>query len=235
MKFNKAYSVISCKTLHNFFASCKSGKRSRILKPPFPKILTKCQLKLSQILDITLSTMFAEYKALLRQHSGYVSRVQSSITTTTDDTVSKQKMSDYTYFRSLWWKEGNIHSEAKWEEATLPYMLAEGVTLDEYERRTDEFNVHGLWEWTNYKVSVYELPLKPHEHCINAIIKEFNECCRQVNRTDVRIMGCGATRTRADNSGKEADASFRPIKPRVPAPTGSDGEVLLFFLLIWNS
>ncbi|CAG8844364.1 25088_t:CDS:2, partial [Gigaspora margarita] len=146
--------------------------------------------------------------------SGYysisnVSSVQSSITTVTDDTVSKQKMPDYSYFRSLWWKEGNFHPEAKWEEATLPYVLAEGVTLDEYESHTDKFNVHGLWEWTNYKV---ELPLPPHEICVGAIVKEFNECCREVNRT------------RADSSGKEADASFRPMKPGVPAQTGSDGK-----------
>ncbi|CAG8826214.1 18512_t:CDS:2, partial [Racocetra persica] len=30
--------------------------------------------------------------------------------------------------------------------------------------------------------------------------------------------------TRADRSGKEVDASFRPMKPGVPAPTGSDGK-----------
>ncbi|CAG8632497.1 8615_t:CDS:2 [Diversispora eburnea] len=160
--------------------------------------------------------------------SGYYSisnvSVQSSITTATDDTVSIQKMPDYTYFRSLWWTEGNIHPEAKWEEAKLPYVLVEGVTLEEYERRTDEFNVHGLWEWTNYKVSVYELPLKPHETCISAIIKYFNKSCGDADDTNARIIGFGATRTRDDNSGKEADASFRPRKPRVPAPSGSDGE-----------
>ncbi|CAG8758003.1 13077_t:CDS:2, partial [Gigaspora rosea] len=133
-------------------------------------------------------------------------------------------MPDCSYFRSLWWKEGNFHPEAKWEEATLPYVLAEGVTLDEYESHTDKFNIHGLWEWTNYKVLVYELPLEPHEICIGTIVKEFNECCRDVNRTDASIINFGATRTRADNSGKEADASFRPMKPEVPALTGSDGK-----------
>ncbi|CAG8826216.1 18513_t:CDS:2, partial [Racocetra persica] len=112
----------------------------------------------------------------------------------TDDTVLKQKMPDYSYLRSLWWKEGNFHPEAKWEEATLPYVLAEGVTLDEYERRTDKFNVHGLWEWTNYKVSVYELPLEPHETCIGAIIKYINRSCSDVDDTDASIIGLGAAR-----------------------------------------
>ncbi|CAG8587972.1 5992_t:CDS:2 [Diversispora eburnea] len=102
-------------------------------------------------------------------------------------------------------------------------VLAEGVTLDECELRTDKFNVHALWEWTNYKVSVYELPLEPHETCIGAILSEFHECCREVNYTDASIINLGATRTRVDRSGKGADASFRPMKPRVPAPTGSDG------------
>ncbi|RHZ82250.1 hypothetical protein Glove_110g117 [Diversispora epigaea] len=133
-------------------------------------------------------------------------------------------MPDYIYFRSLWWKKGNIHPEAKWEEATLPYMLAEGVTLNKYERRTDEFNIHGLWEWTNYKVLVYELPSEPHENCISVIITEINEKCNPVRRTDAKIIGFGATRTRADHSAKEADASFRPMKSEVLALTGSDGK-----------
>ncbi|CAG8614808.1 22705_t:CDS:2, partial [Cetraspora pellucida] len=99
-----------------------------------------------------------------------------------------------------------------------------GVTLDEYECRTDKFNVHGLWEWTNYKVSVYELPLEPHETCIGAITKIINRSCSAVDFTDASIMNFGAIRTRADGSGKEADASFRPMKSGVPAQTGSDGK-----------
>ncbi|CAG8740616.1 24267_t:CDS:2 [Cetraspora pellucida] len=132
-------------------------------------------------------------------------------------------MPDFIYFRSLWWIEGNIHPEAKWEEATLPYVLAEGVALDEYEHRADSFNVHGLWEWENFRVLVYELPLKPHEVCIGTIIKYFNRHCSGVDDTDASILNIGATRIRADNSGKEADASFRPMKQRVPESTGSDG------------
>ncbi|CAG8441475.1 1448_t:CDS:10 [Diversispora eburnea] len=120
--------------------------------------------------------------------------------------------------------EGNIHPEAKWKEATLPYVLAEGVTLDEYERRTDKFNVHGLWEWANYKVSVYEIPVKPRETCIGAITSEIVEKCIPVKGTNAGIIKPRSTRTRIDNSGKEADASFRPMKPRIPAPTRNDGD-----------
>ncbi|RHZ69541.1 hypothetical protein Glove_283g89 [Diversispora epigaea] len=36
-------------------------------------------------------------------------------------------------FRRLWWEEGNIHPQAKWEEAELPYIIAEGIALEEYE------------------------------------------------------------------------------------------------------
>ncbi|CAG8545430.1 6353_t:CDS:2, partial [Diversispora eburnea] len=122
---------------------------------------------------------------------------------------------DLTRLRLLWWKEGNFIQKPKWEEVTLPYVLAEGVSLDEFESRTDEFNAHGLWEWANFEVSVYELSLKPHEICIGAINKEFNECCRGANRTNATIIG-----TRADDSGKEEDLSFRPMKPRVPTLTG---------------
>ncbi|CAG8478151.1 10793_t:CDS:10 [Diversispora eburnea] len=69
------------------------------------------------------------------------------------------------------------------------------VTLEEYKRRSDKFNV-----------------------------QEIVKKCIPVDGTNAEIIGLGATRTRADNSGKEADASFRPMKLRVPAPTGSDGE-----------
>ncbi|CAI2181134.1 15079_t:CDS:2, partial [Funneliformis geosporum] len=126
--------------------------------------------------------------------------------------------------RRLWWEEGNIHPQAKWEEAKLPYVIAKEITLDEYEKRTDEFNVHGLWEWINYEIIIYELPLKHHETFVVSITSEILEKCHPVKRTNAAIGGLGATRTRADNFGKEADASFRPKKPRVQPPNGSDGE-----------
>ncbi|CAG8531073.1 1287_t:CDS:2, partial [Diversispora eburnea] len=89
-----------------------------------------------------------------------------------------------------------------------------GVTLDEYKHCTDKFNVHGLWEWTNYKVSVYELPLELYETCIDTITSKIIEQCFPVKRTNAR--------TRANRSRKEADTSFRPMKLEVPTQTGSD-------------
>ncbi|RHZ78308.1 hypothetical protein Glove_166g3 [Diversispora epigaea] len=125
--------------------------------------------------------------------------------------------------RRLWWEEGNIHPRAKWEEAMLPYMIAEGITLEEYEERTDKFNVRGLWEWVDYNVIIYELPSKHHETFISSVTKEIFKQCIAVDGTNARIGGLGAIRTRADNSEKEADACFRPSKPPV-RPPGSDGE-----------
>lgn len=71
-------------------------------------------------------------------------------------------------------------------------MLAEGVTLEEFEIRTDKFNVHSLWEWKDYKVFICELPLKPHEICISAISKKIYGCCRPVKH-NASILGLGAT------------------------------------------
>ncbi|CAG8619134.1 8176_t:CDS:2, partial [Diversispora eburnea] len=98
----------------------------------------------------------------------------------------------------------------------LPYILAEGITLEEYEERTDKFNIRGLWEWVDYKVIIYEIPTKHHETFITSISTEIMMQCALVRGTDAR--------TRADNSGKEADACFRPSKPLVQSPNGSDGE-----------
>ncbi|CAG8664069.1 2176_t:CDS:2, partial [Ambispora gerdemannii] len=135
-----------------------------------------------------------------------------------------KRMAEYHYYRTLWWGKGDFNPKAKWEEATLPYTLAVGVTLDEYEQRSDKFNVRGYWEWVDYKVIIYELPSKPHETLIGAITSEIVEKCLPVKRTDASIGNLGAIRTRADDSGKEADACFRPSKPRVQPPNGSDGQ-----------
>jgi len=106
---------------------------------------------------------------------------------------------------------------------TLPYKLAVGVTLEEYERRVEEFNIHGCWEWTEGDVMIYEWPSEPHEICIGAITEELMDACRPVKRTNAQICSLGSTRTRAGGSGKEADDSFRPKKPLVNPPNGSDG------------
>ncbi|CAG8474197.1 6946_t:CDS:2 [Paraglomus brasilianum] len=47
--------------------------------------------------------------------------------------------------------------------------------------------------------------------------------CHAVAFTNAEIDGFGGTRTRDINRGKEADASFRPMKPAITAPYGSDG------------
>ncbi|CAG8656441.1 4986_t:CDS:2 [Acaulospora morrowiae] len=50
--------------------------------------------------------------------------------------------------------------------------------------------------------------------------------CNAVAFTNAEIYSLGATRTRDRNRGKEADESFRPIKPAVTAPNGCDGNDL---------
>ncbi|CAG8505847.1 4433_t:CDS:2 [Diversispora eburnea] len=76
----------------------------------------------------------------------------------------------------------------------------------------------------DYKVIIYEFPSKQHETCIGAITSEIVAKCIPVKGTNARIINLGETRTRADDFRKEADASFRLKKPRIQAPTGSDGE-----------
>ncbi|RIA94683.1 hypothetical protein C1645_759632 [Glomus cerebriforme] len=132
-------------------------------------------------------------------------------------------MPECEYYRNLWWGTGEFNEKGKWEEVTLPHKLAVGVTLEEYERRVEEFNVHGCWEWTDGDVIIYELPSEPHEICIGAITKEIFRACRNTERTNAEIFSLGSTRTRAGRSGKEADDSFRPRKPLVNPPNGSDG------------
>ncbi|CAG8504592.1 638_t:CDS:2 [Acaulospora morrowiae] len=112
-------------------------------------------------------------------------------------------MPEFHYYRTLWWEKGDFNPKAKWEEATLPYKLAAGVSLEEYEERSDNH--------TKF--------LR-----IAAISRVFLRQCDPVFSTDGDIIGLGAIRTRADDSEKEGDACFRPKKPRVQQPNGSDGE-----------
>ncbi|RIA80473.1 hypothetical protein C1645_745222 [Glomus cerebriforme] len=62
----------------------------------------------------------------------------------------------------------------------------------------------------------------PHEVGISAIVKQINRHCSNADGTNAEIYGFGSTRTRDRNRGKEADALFRPKKPAVTAPNGSD-------------
>ncbi|CAG8452404.1 18285_t:CDS:2 [Acaulospora morrowiae] len=126
---------------------------------------------------------------------------------------SDERMPDYIFYRNLWWNKGELNEKIKWEEITLPYVLAKGIDIEEYEKRTEEFNVHGCWEWSNGEVLIYEFPSKPHEVGIGAITEEIMGACRSVKGTPSQIYSFGATGTRDGNRGKEADASFRPKKP----------------------
>ena len=76
----------------------------------------------------------------------------------------------------------------------LPYKLAMGVTLEEYERRSEQFDVHGCWEWANGDVMIYELPSEPHEIAISAISEEIMDACRNVKWTPAQIFSLGSTR-----------------------------------------
>ncbi|CAG8615654.1 8179_t:CDS:2 [Ambispora gerdemannii] len=136
--------------------------------------------------------------------------------------VVPERMPEYHYYRTLWWEKGEFNPKAKWEKATLPYKLAIGVTLEEYERRSEEFNIHGYWEWVNGKVIIYELPSKPHEICIGVITRMLLNQTNAVAFTNAEIYSLGSTRTYADDSAKEADNSFRPEKLEAKYPNGID-------------
>ncbi|RHZ80111.1 hypothetical protein Glove_139g274 [Diversispora epigaea] len=125
--------------------------------------------------------------------------------------------------RQLWWRTGNFHPKANWNEAILPYELMTGVTLDEYILQTDKHNVKGFWEWENGTVHVIELPLGSHEGPLRAIERRFSVALESVADTPADIKFCGATTSRTRGGGKEPDASFRPYgKPQVPRD-GYDG------------
>ncbi|CAG8706704.1 9504_t:CDS:2, partial [Funneliformis mosseae] len=121
-----------------------------------------------------------------------VRRCSTSITTTQSndeiDAVSKalvrmpdEESNKLKKFRKLW----------------FPYTLVEGVSLEEYERRGDVFNVHGFWEWFDGKVKVTECPSRPHEICISKIVCQLMDACRDVTNTDAEIYNLGSTRTRS--------------------------------------
>ncbi|PKC69785.1 hypothetical protein RhiirA1_455614 [Rhizophagus irregularis] len=146
--------------------------------------------------------------------SSFATRTSASTVDSTD--AVPERMPNCNYYRNLWWDKGELSSKAEWDKVTLPYKLAVGVTLNEYERRVEEFNVHGCWEWTNGDVIIYELPSEPHEICIGAITEELMDAVRPVKGTNAQIYSLGSTR-------KEADESFRPKKPLVVSPHTSDG------------
>ncbi|CAG8596807.1 8168_t:CDS:2 [Ambispora gerdemannii] len=107
-----------------------------------------------------------------------------------------------TKFRELWWIQGNIHPSAKWEEASLPYMLKSDVDWEKYSERTDMFNVHGSWEWIDGKVYVYELPLGPHETFSEAIKGEI-----RLKDPERMLIALGSV---LNSNGREGPNSRKP-------------------------
>nr|CAG8597985.1 14641_t:CDS:2 [Entrophospora candida] len=112
-------------------------------------------------------------------------------------------------YRVQWWNQGNLHPMAEWDEIKLPYILVKDVTIDKYEE---------------CDVTIYELPSQAHEVCIGAIVKLMMKQCSPADETDAEIYSFGATRTRASGFSKESNQSFRPMKPTVISPYGSNGK-----------
>ncbi|CAB4418824.1 unnamed protein product [Rhizophagus irregularis] len=106
------------------------------------------------------------------------------------------------------WDKGELSEKQSWEEVTLPYVLAKGIDIEEYERRTEEFNIHGCWEWSNREVLIYELPSMPHEVCIVLFLLE-------------RVT---------ETVEKKPMHRFVQKRPAVTAPNGSDGILALLCL-----
>ncbi|CAG8716757.1 14600_t:CDS:2, partial [Cetraspora pellucida] len=166
--------------------------------------------------ETELTNSFYEKKAIRRYElwmQNAVKRVKHAKEDSTD--AVPKRMSDCNYYRNLWWEKGEFNEKAKWEEVTLPYVLAKGIAIDDYEERVEKFNIHRCWEWLDGVVLIYELPSMPHEVCISAIVKQINRQCGNADGTDAEIHGAGSTK---------ADASFRPKKPSVTAPNGSNGD-----------
>ncbi|CAI2173914.1 16754_t:CDS:2, partial [Funneliformis geosporum] len=109
----------------------------------------------------------------------------SSVTTASDATP--ERMSDCIFYRNLWWDKGEFSEGAKWEEVTLPYVLATGIAIEEYEKRTEEFKIHGCWEWSDGKVLIYEFPSMPHEVGIGAVTRILLHQCDAVAFTNAEI------------------------------------------------
>ncbi|CAG8629746.1 6323_t:CDS:2, partial [Paraglomus occultum] len=127
-------------------------------------------------------------------------------------------------YRQLWWKTGNIHPKAKWEEATLPYELKTGVTLDEYIIQIDKHNVKGLWEWENGTVRVIELSSGFHGESIGTIIGELGVALRAVKCTPSSVTISDATTSRTKEKGTEPDASLIPARKPQMFRGGYDGK-----------
>ncbi|CAG8784552.1 17587_t:CDS:2, partial [Racocetra fulgida] len=109
------------------------------------------------------------------------------------NTITKMSLPDeLTKFRQLWWDQGNMHPKANWENTPLPYELKSNVSWDQYAERTDKHNVHGMWEWKNGKVFVYELPAAPHESACAELMRSLNFALAGVYLTDYDFVSLGS-------------------------------------------
>ena len=72
-------------------------------------------------------------------------------------------------------------------------MLATGTTLENYEQRTENFNIHGCWEWVEGKIIIYEFPSMAHEVGTSAIFKQINRHISNADDTNAEIHGAGST------------------------------------------
>ncbi|CAG8602950.1 13859_t:CDS:2 [Funneliformis mosseae] len=148
---------------------------------------------------------------------------QDTLETDTEKTGINKEIEKLKIYRNYWWKTGNFHPKAKWEEVSLPYELVTDVSWEEYVEKTDKYNIHGLWDWENGAVNVIEIPSSFHDICVGAIVQQISGATISVMSTNQSILNFGSTTTRSRGSGKEADASYRPLaKPRVNNG-GSDG------------
>ncbi|CAG8582896.1 7504_t:CDS:2 [Ambispora gerdemannii] len=158
----------------------------------------------------------------MRDYITYCRKIATSSATEASTSLSGL-VKDVNYYRQLWWKTGNIHPKAMWNEATLPYELKTGVSLDEYILKTDKYKVKGLWEWENGTVRVIELPSMFHETCVATIMKFLGASVLPVASTNSDLIFFGATTTKTPQRGSEADGSITPVgKLQVPSG-GSDG------------
>ncbi|CAG8757590.1 9084_t:CDS:2 [Rhizophagus irregularis] len=141
---------------------------------------------------------------------------QNTATTSFTSTSDVFEPGELKRYRNYWWKTGQMHSKARWEEATLPYELATEVPFDTYVERTDKYNIHGWWEWENGTVRVIELPTKFHERCVGSIIDEIAIAMRSVRGTNLGMLNDGSTTTKTRRTGKESDNAWTPsAKPRL--------------------
>ncbi|CAG8470291.1 5711_t:CDS:2 [Diversispora eburnea] len=126
--------------------------------------------------------------ALVQQKQGQV-QVQALDST---DAVPK-KCQTATIIETCGGKRGNLMKKR------------DGMKQQEYEQRTEKFNIHGCWEWSNGEVIIYELPSMPHEVIIGAVTRMLLYQCNAVAFTNTEIYSFGATTVTPPNGSDRND------------------------------